>query len=152
MGQAVNIELDAYPGSPIKGQVEQIAYESKVVNNVTIYEVDILPDSVPDYFRSGMSASIGFILEEKKDALLLPLNAVRKLNNQSYIFQAGRNASDVKAVQVKTGLENTSHIEILSGLKEGDKVVVPDKKMIADIESRSNFRPRGPMNPFQRRN
>jgi len=152
IGQPVNIELDAYQGSIIKGKVELIAYESKIINNVTIYEVDIVPDSVPSYFRSGMSTSVNFILEEKGDALLLPLNAVKKINNLSYVFQAERGGSAAKSVQIKTGLENTQHIEIVSGLKEGDKVVIPDKKMISDLESKSQHGPHGPVNPFQRRN
>lgn len=152
LGQPVNIELDAYPGQAINGKVERIAYESKVINNVTIYEVDLLPDSVPSFFRSGMSATINFIREEKKDVLMLPIKAIKKLSDRAYIFKNDPATGKPTAVQIKTGLENTSHVEIISGLKEGDKVVVPDKKMIADLEAKTSHGPHGPMNPFQRRN
>jgi macrolide-specific efflux system membrane fusion protein len=43
LGQKANISLDAYPNTIIEGTVDHINYESLTVNNVTIYEVDILP-------------------------------------------------------------------------------------------------------------
>ncbi|MCX5702911.1 MAG: efflux RND transporter periplasmic adaptor subunit, partial [Candidatus Omnitrophica bacterium] len=46
------ITLDAYPDTKINASVEHIYYESKTVNNVTIYEVDLLPEEVPAFFRS----------------------------------------------------------------------------------------------------
>ena len=66
LGQEVQIILDAYPDKKIIGRVEHIAYESKVVNNVVIYEIDVQPLKVPDFFRSGMSATVNFMLAEKK--------------------------------------------------------------------------------------
>jgi membrane fusion protein, macrolide-specific efflux system len=152
IGQPVNIELDAYPGQSINGKVERIAYESTVINNVTIYQVDILPETVPDFFRSGMSATINFIREEKKDVLMIPLKAIKKLSERSYVFQMDKVTNKVNSIQIKTGLENTSHIEVVSGLKEGDKVLIPTKEMITQLESKNAHGPRGPTNPFQRRN
>jgi len=152
LSQAVNIELDAYPGQVIQGKVEQIAYESTIVNNVTIYEVKILPDSVPSFFRSGMSATVNFIRDEKKDVLLLPAKAVKKISDRDYVFVVDRSTNKPTSLQIKTGLENTTHIEIVSGLKEKDKVVIPDKAMITQLESKNSHGPRGPVNPFQRRN
>jgi len=151
IGQAVTIQLDAYPEQTIKGKVEHIAYESKVINNVTIYLVEVVPSEVPSFFRSGMSATLNFITNEKSNILLLPLSAIKKIGTISYAFQYDKITNTGKPMQIKTGLENTTHIEVISGLKEKDKVVIPDKKMITDLESRSDHR-RGPMNPFQRRN
>jgi macrolide-specific efflux system membrane fusion protein len=151
IGQPVTIQLDAYPDQTINGKVEHIAYESKVINNVTIYEVDVIPNKVPSFFRSGMSATVNFITNEKNNILLLPLGAVKKIGTISYAFQYDSSTKTGKPIQIKTGLENTTHIEVISGLKEKDKVVIPDKKMITDLESRSDHR-RAPMNPFQRRN
>jgi len=44
------ITLDAYPDTKIKASVEHIYYESKTVNNVTIYEADLLPEKIPPFF------------------------------------------------------------------------------------------------------
>lgn len=149
VGQSVDLELDSYPGQKISGKVEQVAYESKLISNVNIYEVNILPDSVPSFFRSGMSATVNFILQDKKEARLLPLSAVKKIGNRAYVFIEQRGKKEPVPLQIKTGLENTLHIEVVSDLKEGDPVVVPTVKMLEKIQK--SGRPRGPMNPFEKK-
>ncbi len=62
IGQKASVSLDAYPREKIKAAVNHISYESKLINNVTIYEADILPREVPLIFRSGMTAN-GNIME-----------------------------------------------------------------------------------------
>lgn len=150
LGQTVNIELDAYPGKPIPGKVEHIAFESKTINNVTIYEVKIAPARVPAFFRAGMSATVNFVLEEKDGILVLPLRAVKKIGNQTYVFVQKKEGKKPEGVQIKTGLENTMHIEVVGGLAQGDEVVIPTIKMIEDLTSKFERR-RGPTNPLQRR-
>jgi len=147
VGQKVEVELDAYPGQKISGQVEHIAYEAETINNVTVYEVDVLPDEVPAYFRAGMSATVNFVQDEKNNVLLLPLNVVEKKGDRSYVFIQD-NRDQVKAEQVQTGLENTTHIEILSGLGEGAPVIKPTKELIEKYLNKK--RRRGPMNPFSK--
>lgn len=51
-GQKATVSLDAYPREEIGADVDHISYESKLVNNVTTYEVDILPGEVPAVFRT----------------------------------------------------------------------------------------------------
>jgi macrolide-specific efflux system membrane fusion protein len=148
VGQKVNIELDAFQGQIIPGYVEHIAYESEVINNVNIYKVDVLAASVPSFFRSGMSANVTFTLSEKKGALLLPLNAFKKVSSRSYVFVLDKKTGKTASLQITTGLENSDHVEIISGLKEGDEVLIPTAKM---IESISNDHRPGPMNPFQKK-
>ena len=145
--QNVIIELDAYPGKEIRGMVEHIAYESETINNVTVYIVDVLPDKVPPYFRAGMSATVNFVQDEKENALLLPLNVVEKKGDRAYVFIKDKN-ENIKAQQIKVGLENTSHVEIISGLNEGDQVIKPTKALIE--KHLANNRRRGPMNPFSK--
>ncbi|MEJ2744425.1 MAG: efflux RND transporter periplasmic adaptor subunit [bacterium] len=78
VGQRAVVSLDAYPDVKAPSKVDHISYESKIVNNVTIYEVDVLPERVPDVFRSGMSAVVEIIEASKEDVLCLPLEAVKK--------------------------------------------------------------------------
>ena len=146
--QNVAVELDAYPGKEIKGTVEHIAYESKTVSNVTIYEVEILPIKVPAYFRAGMSATVNFILAEKNNVLLLPLSVVKKKSSRSYVFVKDKKTGEIKTEQIKVGLENTTNVEIQSGLSLGDLVIKPTKELIA--KHLASRRRRGPMNPFQK--
>jgi len=148
VGQGVVIELDAYQGQKIAGKVEHIAYESELINNVNVYYVDILPSRVPSFFRSGMSATVNFTQQEKKGVLLLPLNAFKKVSGRSYVFIRNTDTGKTSGVQIETGLENTNHVEVVSGLKEGDEVAIPTSAM---VESLSRERRRGPINPFQKK-
>ncbi|MBU1027198.1 MAG: efflux RND transporter periplasmic adaptor subunit [Candidatus Margulisbacteria bacterium] len=150
-GQLVNIVLDAYQGAEIDGVVEHIAYESQVISNVTIYEVDILPKKVPAFFRSGMSATVNFVQEEKSNILIVPLRAVKKMGDRSYVFMQKDPNKKPESLQIKTGLANTTNIEVVSGLAEGDDLVIPTVKMIEDFNKQFERR-RGPTNPLQRRN
>ena len=52
LGQTAVISLDAYPETKVKATVDHIAYDSTIVNNVTIYKVDILPKKIPAVFIS----------------------------------------------------------------------------------------------------
>lgn len=126
-GQAVTVTLDAYPDKKINAVVDHIYYESKTVNNVTIYDVDLLPESIPAFFRSGMNANIDFITESKDDVLLLPLTAVQKRNTGAVVLLNGRGEKPVER-HVELGLSDEKNVEILSGLTESEEVILTSKK------------------------
>lgn len=137
LGQKVDIVLDAYPDGTIKASVDKIAYDSKTVNNVTTYIVDVLPDDVPDYMRSGMTANVTFYLEPKNDVLVLPRNAVLIKDKQSVVMLPPVKNPVQRAVV--TGMADDTKIEVVSGLNEGDNVLIERLKWNADGDSdRSN--------------
>ncbi len=130
LGQAAYITLDAYPDKKINSQVDHIYYESETVNNVTIYKVDLIPENVPEFFRSGMNATIDFIVDSKQNALLLPVAAVRQENNESYVLLSqGGNNGPLKRL-VKLGITDDKNYEILSGLTADDTVLVTTQKYV----------------------
>ncbi|MDE2141502.1 MAG: HlyD family efflux transporter periplasmic adaptor subunit [Elusimicrobia bacterium] len=132
-GQKVRIVLDAYPTRPIKGKVFDILYEGKNVSNVITYGVKIRPDKVPDFFRSQMTANVSFEVSRKADALLLPSFVVRTQPDGTRVVSLPPAPdSDGKPVarEVKTGLENDDSVEIVSGLEEGAKVLLPQGKYV----------------------
>jgi len=149
VGQSVDLKLDAYPDNTIAGKVEHIAYESTVVSNVNIYEVDVLPESVPEYFRAGMSATVNFVLNERLDVLTLPMNVIKKIGKLSYVFI--KEGEKFTPKQITTGLENTLNVEVDSDLKKGDEVAVPTAEMIKELNAKFQHQ-RGPRNPLQKRN
>lgn len=77
-GQTVEVILEAYPDRPFPCVVEKIAYDAKTVSNVTMYEVDVRPRRLPAFARSGMTADLEFIIEEKSNALSLPVAAIQQ--------------------------------------------------------------------------
>ncbi|MBN1526149.1 MAG: efflux RND transporter periplasmic adaptor subunit [Candidatus Omnitrophica bacterium] len=143
-GQECAVTIDAYPEVKIPGKVEHIYYESKTVNNVTIYEADVLPETIPDFFRSGMNATIEFITGSKKGILILPVDAVQREKGQAFVFisKAGKEAKQ----PVKIGITDDKNIEILSGVAQGDDVLVRSKRYAIPKESGTN-----PFMPARRR-
>jgi len=146
LGQPVRIVLDAYPRDPLRGRVEHIAFEAKTVNNVTIYEVDVLPEDVPAFMRSGMTANLTFRVAEKENALLLPVSAVKGAGDAAVVRATGSDGFPADR-SVRAGLSDGKRIEILEGLAEGDRVLVANGAAPAAVqESKSN-----PLSPMPRR-
>ena len=124
LDQPTRVTLDAYPEQAIEGRVDHIAYEAKTVNNVTIYEVDVLPATVPDVMRSGMTANVTFLIEEKHDALILPIEAVHQEHGKMTVSVPGRTRRSPESREIITGLSDGKRVEVLSGLEAGETVLV----------------------------
>lgn len=144
--QVAEISLDAYPDVKANGRVILIKYESTIINNVTTYAVDIVPDKVPPVFKSGMSANINIIDNIKKKALLIPNDALITENEQEYILIAGKDQKHEKRL-IKTGLTDEQNTEIISGLSEKEKIVIIQKKFIAPDTNKNS----SPFMPSRRR-
>lgn len=127
-GQSAVIGLDAYPDVKINGTVDHIYYESKTVNNVTIYEVDLVLDKIPVFFRSGMNANIDFVTEEKRGILLLPLSVVHKGKDGSFVMISSGNGEKPGRRKIDVGISDEKNVEVLGGITENDEVVMAVKK------------------------
>lgn len=124
--QAATVSLDAYPESPVDARVEHIAFEAQTVNNVTIYEVDVLPGQVPPFMRSGMTANVTFLIAKKEGVLTVPSDAVREgEDGPRVLVPAAEKKGRPRRVPVKTGLTDGRSTEILEGVSEGDTVLIP---------------------------
>ncbi|MFC1617079.1 efflux RND transporter periplasmic adaptor subunit [Candidatus Margulisiibacteriota bacterium] len=131
-GQKVEITLDAYPEEVILGTVSHISYESKLVNNVTIYEVEIIPQKIPYYFRSGMSATLEIIIAQSKNALTIPLEVIIEKNNRQFVLIKGSDGQ-VQKQEIKLGLKNGTKAEVVSGLAPAMTII--SKKTEYNFES-----------------
>ncbi len=131
-GMAAQITLDAYPNRTVQGKVFDILREGVDNNNVITYNVKIDPvGGAPDYYRSQMTANINFILKKKNDALLVPAVAVKQKNGQSEVLVPGPDGKLV-AKTVVIGIQGANNDEILSGLSEGDTVVIRQKRYVPE--------------------
>jgi len=125
--QKANIALDAYPDSKILSVVEHIYYESQTVNNVTIYNVDLLPDQVPPFFRSGMNASVDFIDQAKENVFVIPSAAVEREKDGNYVLVKQNGKEPVKT-RVTLGASDDKNIEVVSGVDENSVILSKTKK------------------------
>jgi macrolide-specific efflux system membrane fusion protein len=133
IGQKARIVLDAYPDRPVEGTVFDILYEGKNVSNVITYGVKIRPDKVPPFFRSQMTANVSFEVSHKERALILPAYAVRTQPDGSrtvLLPPAGGSDAKPERREIKVGIENDDSVEVLSGLDEGEKVLVSQGRYV----------------------
>lgn len=121
VGMKASVILDAYQDERVPAKVARIAYEATTVNNVTMYEVDVTPEKTPETMRSGMTATVRFDVASKEDVVLVPNDAVRTEDSESFVLLK-QNGQRVRT-PVKLGLSDGKVSEVLSGLAEGDVVV-----------------------------
>ena len=152
LNQQAILALDAYPNNQINAKVEHVYYESQIVNNVIIYKVDLVPKNVPEFFRSGMSASVNFIIESKENTLILPAEAVQQANGEDYVLvkQDGI-VNPVKRV-IKIGIAEGDNYEILSGITSADIIVVRENQFVVPDGGNSSSNPFMPKFSKQKKN
>jgi HlyD family secretion protein len=169
LGDAVDIDIDAYIGRKFKGKVYQIANSASNTGGVSatlasdqvtnfIVKIRIDPSSYADLmgkgkkhpFRPGMSAAVEIATNEVVNVLSVPIQAVTtrdreeenkdKPKKEEWEMQRVENTTAaqnkevkevifvtngnrVKMVEVKSGIQDDTYIEIQSGLNEGDEVI-----------------------------
>ncbi len=135
----VALTLDAYPDMRFEGVVEHIAYESEVMNNVTIYKVKIRPLKAPRNFRAGMTATIDIEANRKDNALLLPPEALLTRDDGKYVMvKNGEEQPTPRKVEV--GITTSRKAEILSGITLEDMVGVAGKSRKRDRQAQGQTR------------
>jgi len=127
LGLKALISLDAYPDTKIKAKVDHIYYESQTVNNVTVYKVDLITETVPQFFRSGMNATVNFIVQEKQGILIIPVDAASKNGDDFVLLKQAEGKEPVKRV-VKLGITDDKFVEVVSGLGPKDRIIAKAKK------------------------
>ncbi len=131
IGQQARIRLDSYPDQPVTGKVFDMLYEGKNVSNVITYGVKVRADKIPPFFRSQMTANVSFLVRRQENAVLLPSIAVRDAaGGGREILTTGPDGKPASKA-VKVGLETDDQVEILEGVAEGDKVLLPQGKYVA---------------------
>ena len=124
VGQKALITVDALPDVEIEGEVLTIASVAREEAGVVIYEVKIGFD-IPEVtaLRVGMSADVDIVMEEASDVLLVPERAITKDSegNTVVMVKVGDQTEERKVV---TGLSDGFYTEIVSGLSEGESVVI----------------------------
>ena len=129
-GQNAIVSMDAFPDTKIKAVVDHIYYESKTVNNVTIYEVDLIPEKNATFMRSGMNATVDFEVNSKDKVLLVPEEAVQSEKDGKFVLVREYSDKEPEKRKVETGISDEKNVEIISGLDINEKVIIKSKKYV----------------------
>jgi multidrug efflux pump subunit AcrA (membrane-fusion protein) len=126
-GQEVLINLDAFPTTSFNGVVMHVDDIGRPVEGVTSYKVMISFDSDQDLkeVRSGMSATVTIKTQEKDNVLTIPNNAILVKDNK-YFVKAIQDDKEIEK-EVQIGIKGNLRTEVLSGISENDKIVIPAK-------------------------
>ncbi|MDD4931083.1 MAG: HlyD family efflux transporter periplasmic adaptor subunit [Candidatus Colwellbacteria bacterium] len=136
-GQKATLTFDAVDDLAITGEVAEVDAIGKTSQGVVSYSAKIAFDTQDDRIKSGMSVSVAIITEIKQDVLIVPSSAIKSQGGASYIQIAEGIASDAildqngmtlaslpKKAAIETGLESDEYTEIISGINNGDVVVI----------------------------
>jgi HlyD family secretion protein len=135
VGMTARIKVGALPTDVVTGKVSRIAPQAQQKEGATLFDVEIeLDPNQKITLRAGYSANADVIIREKKDVLVLPerLVAFEDGGKKTTVELPGADAKkEPKKVEIKTGISDGLNIEIVSGLKKGDKVVERPPKEIS---------------------
>ena len=124
LGTKAEVKVDAFLDQVFEAKVKTIAYQSELVNDINIYYVKLFLDTDQDLskLKSGMSANVEFILEEKKGVLALPVWAV---NGES---QTQIEVLDInnQALKLELGKSNGDYVEVLTQVDPNTRIKVRD--------------------------
>ena len=130
-GQSVEITAEALPGETFLGTVEKVNINGTTTDGFTTYPVTIL---LSEYgaLNPGMNVSADIIVEQAQQVLCIPTPAVSG-GNTVLVAQDGALGEDgsvldpakLETRQVELGRSSQDYVEILSGLEEGETVLVP---------------------------
>lgn len=76
IGQTASISADAYPDKKLTGEVQRIAPQAKVEQNVTMFEVTTVVDNSDGLLKAGMNATVEIVMARADNALLIPARAI----------------------------------------------------------------------------
>ena len=126
LGQPARIKVESFRDRVFQGKVTKIAPLGVEKDNVTTFEVRVSIDNPNGELKANMTANAEILLDEHKGVLTVPENAVTYDNQKNaFVNVPDHGQKDgTRKVPVKVGLSNGSVTEIVSGLKEGDQVVL----------------------------
>jgi RND family efflux transporter MFP subunit len=123
LGQEANILLDALPDEEVKGSVAFISPAGTIRAGVVSYDTTITLENPVAWLRDGMSATAEVIIERRDDVLMIPNRAIRgTLENPKVLVLVDE---QVEEREITLGLTDGINTEVLSGLDEGEKVILP---------------------------
>ena len=123
VGQAANITLDALPDEEVMGSVAFISLVSTARAGVVSYGTTITLENPVEELRDGMSATAEVIIERHDDVLSIPNRVIQgTLQNPTVVVLVDGQQEER---EITLGLSDGINTEVLSGLQEGEKVVVP---------------------------
>jgi hypothetical protein len=127
VGQKASVSIDAFPDQRLTGVVTKVAVVADSTNSfmnpdLKVYPTTIKIDGVHEWLRPGMSAEVEILVDSLSDVIYVPLQAVSYIGDKRVVYVDNGGAPQAREVEVGTFSE--SFIEIRSGLRAGEEVLL----------------------------
>lgn len=166
LGQKVQVTADSLAGKIFEGKINNISAIGTSTNGVASYPVTVVMENTGD-LMIGMNVNAQIVIESKDDVLRIPSSALYRGNRVLVKDTDGKKAASQNAgaenskgsnngnktvssrnnapegytyVNVEIGISNTDYVEIVSGLSEGDVVVIPTQESTAGSQNQMMIR------------
>jgi HlyD family secretion protein len=127
--QSASLTVTAYPGQNFPGVVTSVAPSADT--NTRTFEVKVTPTKGAELLRSGMFAEVSILAQQKHNTTLVPRAAVIQDTDPPTVYVISEdNLAEQR--EVTTGLFDSNRIEILSGVKPGEVVVIAGQPNLID--------------------
>jgi macrolide-specific efflux system membrane fusion protein len=150
----LRIGMDAYftllgqPGKRYQGKLKQIKPTPEVLNNVVLYYALFDVPNPDDELKINMSAQVYFLNDAAQDAILVPIAALKeapaakdKSGNTTATVSVLTASGATQEKTVEVGIRNRVQAQILSGLEDGETVIINNAAGSQSGNRRNNFRP-----------
>lgn len=126
LGQPARIKVESFKDKTFNGVVTKISPMGVEKDNVTTFEVRVSIDNATGELKAEMTANAEIILDEHKNVLQIPEGAIMydKDRKASVDIPDPKGKDGERKVAINIGISNGAKTEVLSGLKEGDQVVL----------------------------
>ena len=124
LAQTAKINLDAFPDQEFFGKVIEIEPAETILAGVVYYRIKLGINNEKNFdIKPGMTANLVILSDKRENVLIIPLRAVKERDNKK-IVRIPIDSKNFQEITIETGLiGNNGIIEVVSGLKQGDKVI-----------------------------
>lgn len=129
VGDTVDVYISTLGKDAYKGVIEAIS-PAPAAGDLT-YPIKISISDAAGQIKAGMFAEIRIISSEKEDTLCVPSDCVIMKNGTAVVVTLGK-GSVPKYNEVTTGIDNGQYVEILSGIKEGETIVISGQQYVTE--------------------
>ncbi|NOK63931.1 MAG: Multidrug efflux pump subunit AcrA (membrane-fusion protein) [Chloroflexi bacterium AL-W] len=122
IGQQAQVMIDALSEESLNGTLAYLASTPDVAQNVTTYRARIDLEQTDTPLRVGLSATVNITIDQRNNVLLVPNIAIQQTRNGVQVLT--QTEEETISVNIETGLVGATQTEVISGLEEGDQVVI----------------------------
>lgn len=121
-GHEARLTFDAIPNFSVPGAIDVIAPSARRDGNIRVFPIEVIFEVTDARVRPGISATVDIPISRVENVVSVLLSAVFRRDGETFVYL--RNGNSWEQRSVETGINNMQHVEILSGLQDGDVVAL----------------------------